>query len=83
VSTIPTPTLASLLAALGGRSNVHAVETASSRLRINIADASIVDQPAIAALGLRGVALAAPNWVHVIVGPEASAAGVSLRQLLS
>jgi PTS system N-acetylglucosamine-specific IIC component len=83
VSTIPTPTLASLLAALGGRSNVHAVETASSRLRINIADPSIVDQPAIAALGLRGVALAAPNWVHVIVGPEASAAGVSLRQLLS
>jgi PTS system N-acetylglucosamine-specific IIC component len=83
VSTIPTPTLASLLAALGGRSNVHAVETASSRLRINVADASIVDQPAIAALGLRGVALAAPNWVHVIVGPEASATGVSLRQLLS
>jgi PTS system N-acetylglucosamine-specific IIC component len=62
---------------------VRAVEAASSRLRINIADTSIVDQPAIAALGLRGVALAAPNWVHVIIGPEASAAGVSLRKLLS
>jgi PTS system N-acetylglucosamine-specific IIC component len=83
VPTIPTPTLTSLLAALGGRSNVRAVETASSRLRINIADASIVDHPAMAALGLRGVALAAPNWVHVIIGPEASAAGISLRQLLS
>jgi PTS system N-acetylglucosamine-specific IIC component len=82
-STIPTPTLTSLLAALGGRSNVRAVEAASSRLRINIADASIVDQPAIASLGLRGVALAAPNWVHVIIGPEAAAAGVSLRQLLA
>jgi PTS system N-acetylglucosamine-specific IIC component len=81
--TIPTPTLTSLLAALGGKSNVRAVETASSRLRINIDDATIVDQPAIAALGLRGVALAAPNWVHVIIGPEASAAGVSLRQMLS
>jgi PTS system N-acetylglucosamine-specific IIC component len=81
--TIPAPTLASLLAALGGRSNVRAVEAASSRLRINIADASMVDQPAMASLGLRGVALAAPNWVHVIIGPEASAAGVSLRQLLS
>jgi phosphotransferase system IIB component len=80
---IPTPTLTSLLAALGGRSNVRAVESASSRLRINIADASMVDQRAIAALGLRGVALAAPNWLHVIIGPEASAAGVSLRQLLS
>ena len=81
--TIPTPTLTSLLAALGGRSNVRAVETASSRLRINIADASIVDTQAMAALGLRGVALAAPDWVHVIIGPDALAAGVSLRQLLS
>ena len=80
---IPTPTLTSLLAALGGRTNVRAVEAASSRLRINIADASSVDQKAIAALGVRGVALAAPNWVHVIIGPEASTAGVSLRQLLT
>jgi N-acetylglucosamine PTS system EIICBA or EIICB component len=83
VPTIPTPTLTSLLAALGGPSNVRAVEAASSRLRINVANASIVDQPAIASLGLRGVALAAPDWVHVIIGPEASAASASLRQLLS
>jgi PTS system N-acetylglucosamine-specific IIC component len=82
VPPIPTPTLTSLLAALGGRTNVRAIETASSRLRINIADASNVDQKAIAVLGLRGVTLAAPNWVHVIIGPEASTAGVSLRQLL-
>jgi PTS system N-acetylglucosamine-specific IIC component len=82
-TTIPTQTLTSLLAALGGRSNVRAVEAASSRLRINIADASIVDQPAIASLGMRGIALAAPNWVHVIIGPEAAAAGVSLRRLLA
>jgi N-acetylglucosamine PTS system EIICBA or EIICB component len=79
---IPTPTLVSLLTALGGRANVRAVETASSRLRINIVDASAVNEKAIAALGLRGVALAAPNWLHVIVGPEAATAGVSLRQLL-
>jgi len=81
--TIPTPTLASLLAALGGRSNIRTVEAASSRLRINITDPSRVDQPAIASLGLRGVALAAPDWVHIIIGPEASAAGASLRQLIS
>jgi PTS system N-acetylglucosamine-specific IIC component len=79
---IPTTTLSSLLAALGGRSNVRAVETASTRLRINIVDPSAVNETAIASLGLRGVALAAPNWLHVIVGPEASTAGASLRQLL-
>jgi N-acetylglucosamine PTS system EIICBA or EIICB component len=72
-----------LLAALGGRSNIRAVETASTRLRINIADGSAVDERAIGALGLRGVALAAPNWVHVIVGPGAWTAAISLRKLLS
>ena len=41
------PSMAALLAALGGRSNVRAVELASTRLRINIADASIIDEPAI------------------------------------
>jgi PTS system N-acetylglucosamine-specific IIC component len=80
---IPASTLTSLLTALGGRSNVRVVETASSRLRINIVDASAVDQPAMASLGLRGVIMAAPNWVHVIIGPGASAAAVSLRQLLA
>jgi PTS system N-acetylglucosamine-specific IIC component len=73
---------ASLLTALGGRANVRAVETASTRLRINIIDPSAVNETAIASLGLRGVALAAPNWLHVIVGPEATTAGASLRQLL-
>ena len=72
-----------LLAALGGRSNIRAVETASTRLRINIADGSAVDERAIGALGLRGVALAAPDWVHVIVGPGAAAAAIALRKLLS
>jgi len=79
---IPTPTLSSLLSALGGRSNILAIETASTRLRINIADPKVVNESAIAALGLRGVAHAAPNWLHVIVGPRAATAGVTLRQLL-
>jgi PTS system N-acetylglucosamine-specific IIC component len=79
---IPTPTLSSLLTALGGRSNILAIETASTRLRINIADPKGVNESAIAALGLRGIAHAAPNWLHVIVGPQAATAGVTLRQLL-
>jgi PTS system N-acetylglucosamine-specific IIC component len=79
---IPTPILSSLLSALGGPSNVLAIETASTRLRINIADPKAVNESAIAALGLRGVAHAAPNWLHLIVGPQAATAGVTLRQLL-
>jgi len=81
-SPIPAPTLASLLVALGGRTNIRAIETASTRLRINIADPTAVDKSALASLNLRGVVQATPNWVHVIVGPQATTAGVFLRQLL-
>ena len=79
---IPTSILAALLSALGGRTNIRTIETASTRLRINIVDPKVVNESAITALGLRGIANAAPNWLHVIVGPQAASAGVTLRQLL-
>jgi N-acetylglucosamine PTS system EIICBA or EIICB component len=77
------PAISSLLAALGGRANVKAVESAASRLRINVVDSAAVDEPRIVSLGMRGVAVPNPNWIHVIVGPGAAAAGASLRQLLT
>ena len=76
------PDVVRLLNALGGRANVQAVEAAASRLRIRVADASVVDPSAIRSLGLRGVAVPAPGCVHVLVGPAASEACISLRRLL-
>jgi N-acetylglucosamine PTS system EIICBA or EIICB component len=73
---------AALLAALGGRANVRAVETASSRLRVSVGDAALVDRAAIRGLGLRGVAVPEPRCVHVIVGPAAAEVGSALRSLL-
>ena len=73
---------AALLAALGGRANVHAVETASSRLRVSVGDAALVDPSAIRGLGLRGVAVPEPRCVHVIVGPAAAEVASALRSLL-
>ena len=75
--------LQGLLAALGGRQNVRSIEPASSRLRIGVANASAIDSAAIRKLGIRGVAIAATDCVHVIVGPAAEAAGASLRELLA
>jgi len=75
--------LQGLIAALGGRANVRDVEPASSRLRIGVADTSAVDTTAIRRLGMRGVAIAAADSVHVIVGPAAEVAGASLRELLA
>jgi PTS system N-acetylglucosamine-specific IIC component len=75
--------LQGLLAALGGKENVRSIEPASSRLRIGVASANAIDLVAIRRLGMRGVAIAAVDCVHVIVGPAAEAAGVLLRELLA
>ncbi|HEV2271619.1 MAG TPA: N-acetylglucosamine-specific PTS transporter subunit IIBC [Steroidobacteraceae bacterium] len=75
--------LQGLLAALGGRGNVRSIEPASSRLRIGVASTGAIDTAAIRKLGMRGVAIAATDCVHVIVGPAAEAAGAALRELLA
>jgi PTS system N-acetylglucosamine-specific IIC component len=75
--------LEGLLAAVGGPQNVRDVEPTSSRLRFAVADASRVDTEALRRLGLRGSALVAPNSLHVIVGPAASATCTALRELLA
>ena len=72
-----------LLAALGGRTNIRSVDVAASRLRIGVVKASIVDAMAIRSLGLRGLAIPSSECVHLIVGPAAAATSVSLRQLIA
>jgi phosphotransferase system IIB component len=71
------------LAALGGRDNVRGVETATSRLRVSVGDAALVDRSALGGLGLRGVSVPLPGCVHLIVGPAAVVAGEALRRLLA
>ena len=79
---MPAPDAAALLAALGGRGNVRAVQAAASRLRVSVGDAALIDRAALRGLGLRGVAIPAADCVHVIVGPAADAACAALRGLL-
>lgn len=81
---VPEPeVLRALIAALGGRSNVRGVEPASSRLRVRLANTSAIDGAEIRKLGMRGVAIATTDCVHIIVGPAAEAAAASLRELLA
>jgi PTS system N-acetylglucosamine-specific IIC component len=79
----PAAALEPLLSALGGRSNIHAIEPASTRLRINITDPSKVDQRAVMAAGMRGITVVSPNWIHVIVGPDVQSVSLGLQQLLT
>jgi PTS system N-acetylglucosamine-specific IIC component len=76
--------IAALLSALGGRENVRETEAvASSRLRVKVADGKAVDEAAIRALGLRGVARPADDLVHLVVGLEAEQVLTSLRALVT
>ena len=61
-----------LLAALGGRANVKAYHAASSRLRVELADAAALDEAALKAAGVRAIARPAPAVVHLILGPDAA-----------
>jgi N-acetylglucosamine PTS system EIICBA or EIICB component len=75
--------VAGLLTALGGRTNVLAVEAASSRLRVTVRDAEAVDATALRMLGLRGFARIRPDLVHVLVGPNAAETCDSLSGALT
>jgi PTS system N-acetylglucosamine-specific IIC component len=72
-----------LLAALGGRGNVRAVHPAAGRVRIAVTDAARVQRDAIISLGLRGVALAKRDTLHILTGPgQAAAVAESLARAM-
>ena len=59
----------SLLAALGGTSNVTSLEAASTRLLVKVTDDSRVDEQALATASPRGFGRPSAGSVHVLVGP--------------
>ena len=75
---------AGLLAALGGPGNLRQVEAcAHTRLRARLADASLLDEPALAAAGGYGVMRQAGDVVHVLVGPSAGAYAERIRKMIA
>jgi N-acetylglucosamine PTS system EIICBA or EIICB component len=73
---------ARLLAALGGRANVRALEAVAGRLRVTVLDTGRIDARAIREIGLRGLALPAPGVAHVLTGPGAPEAAAAIEHLL-
>ncbi|AAQ58235.1 N-acetylglucosamine-specific PTS transporter subunit IIBC [Chromobacterium violaceum] len=61
------------LAALGGAGNVRKIEAvAGSRLRVEVADAALVDQAALQALGASGVTAVSSSLLHVVLQVDAA-----------
>jgi PTS system N-acetylglucosamine-specific IIC component len=68
-----------LLAALGGRHNISELGASSTRVRVGVLDPNAVNEPALRALGLRGIARPAPERLHILIGPAAESALAALR----
>ncbi|GHH75310.1 glucose PTS transporter subunit EIIB [Promicromonospora soli] len=69
-----------ILAALGGTSNVVELEPCITRLRVEVSDPSLVDEPALKSSGAFGV-VRSGRVVQVIVGPEADDLAAELDTL--
>ena len=75
--------VSALLKALGGAGNIASTHSVFSRLRVELKDPAAVDEAALRALGLRGLARPSPKILHLILGPSAEAAGEGLKAALA
>ena len=63
----------SYVAALGGVANIVTLDACATRLRVAVKDGGLVKEPALKALGVRGVIRPSPTALQVVVGPTADA----------
>jgi PTS system N-acetylglucosamine-specific IIC component len=68
--------------ALGSAKNLRSVEACTTRLRLVVTDAAQLDEPALKALGSRGVLKLADGAVQVVVGPVADQLASEIRAAL-
>lgn len=83
----PAPTAAGgrageFVAALGGAGNLKNVDACTTRLRLEVVDNTLVAEPALKALGARGVIKPAPGSVQVVLGPIADTVADEIRSAL-
>ncbi|WP_372784540.1 N-acetylglucosamine-specific PTS transporter subunit IIBC [Phenylobacterium sp.] len=67
------------ITALGGAANLVAVEACTTRLRLVVADQDAVDEPALKALGARGLVRPSKQDLQVVLGPQADDVAREIR----
>jgi PTS system N-acetylglucosamine-specific IIB component len=70
-----------ILAALGGAENVILIEPCITRLRAEVEDPRLIDEPALKAAGAHGV-LKSGYAVQVVVGPQADTIASDIEDLM-
>jgi N-acetylglucosamine PTS system EIICBA or EIICB component len=73
---------AAVLSALGGRKNVADIECFAGRLALRVSESNAVDEPALARLGIRGVAHPNPSSIQLLITGPAEEWAQALRRLL-
>ena len=68
--------------ALGGPANLRTVNACMTRLRLNVADPSAIDEAKLKALGARGVVRPGGDAVQVVLGPIADQVAGEIRSSL-
>jgi PTS system N-acetylglucosamine-specific IIC component len=68
---------------LGGAGNLVAVDACTTRLRLVVADQARIDEPALKALGVRGLVRPSPKDLQVVLGPIADEVAREMRAALS
>ena len=67
------------VAALGGAANLKSVDACTTRLRLALADPTAIDEPALRALGARGIVRPGGDAVQVVIGPIADQVAGEIR----
>ncbi|PXA87462.1 PTS N-acetyl-D-glucosamine transporter [Caulobacter sp. D4A] len=76
-------TAKALLPGLGGLSNLLAVSACSSRLRLELADPSKLDEAALKAAGVRALVRLDGPVAHLVLGPKAEAVAKALQEAVA
>jgi PTS system N-acetylglucosamine-specific IIC component len=75
-------TASAYVSALGGASNVRALDACTTRLRVSVARQEAVDEAALRRLGARGVVRPSADTLQVVVGPIADQLAGDIRRRL-
>jgi PTS system N-acetylglucosamine-specific IIC component len=69
--------------ALGGNRNLKLVDACTTRLRLEVVDDSLVNEPALRTLGARGMVRPSRNVLQVVIGPQAEILAGEIRQAMA
>lgn len=74
---------AGILAAIGGRSNVEAVDSCATRLRLRVKDSANIDEDTLTRCGAKGIIRPSSRAIQIIIGNDVQFVADSLARLVA